>query len=99
MRLSPRMLVAALAALVIGISGAISGGVAAGDPPPDHRFCPNNRDWVIFPSTLSLEKDKNDDGFVCTKLDGEPSKDNNNPPNEEDDVVDNEFPFLNLLDG
>jgi hypothetical protein len=89
------MLVAALASLAL----AISGGVALADPPEDHRFCPNNRDWVIFPSTLSLEKDKNGDGFVCTKLDGEPSKDNNNPPNEEDDVLDNEFEFLNLLDG
>ena len=96
MRLTARTLVAALAALAIAITG---GTAAFADQPEDHRDCPNNRDWILFPSALSLEKDKNGDGFVCTKLDGEPDKDNNNPPDEEDDVLDNEYPFLDLLGG
>jgi hypothetical protein len=92
-RLSPRILVAALAALAIAITG---GTAALADPPPDHRYCPNDRDWLLVPAALSPSKDKNDDQLVCTKLDGDPDKDNNNPPGEEDDVLDNEFPFLDL---
>lgn len=96
MRLSPRILVAVVAALAIALTGAVSGGVAAGESPPDHRYCPNNRDWLLVPNIFG-DKDKNDDGMICTKLDGEPSKDNNNPPDEEDDVLDNEFQYLDLL--
>ena len=96
MRLSPRILVAIVAALALAISG---GTAAFADPPEDHRDCPNNRDWILVPAAFSPTKDKNDDGLVCTKLDGEPQKDNNNPPDDEDDVLDNEFPFLDLLNG
>ena len=93
MRLTARTLVAALAALAIAITG---GTAAFADPPEENRFCPNDRDWLLVPAAFSPTKDKNGDQLVCTKLDGDPDKDNNNPPGEEDDVLDNEFPFLDL---
>ena len=92
MRPTARTLVAALAALAIAITG---GTAAFADPPVDHRFCPNETDWILVPAAISPTKDNNGDGLVCTKLDGEPDKDNNNPG--EEDVLDNMYPYLQTV--
>ena len=55
----------------------------------DNRFCPNETDWTLVPSTFDPKKDKNGDGFICQHVIGEQQarKDNNNP-----EYTDNDFP-------
>jgi hypothetical protein len=85
---------AALAALAL----AVPAGTAVADHQPNHqdnRSCPNNVDWVMWPAALApRDKDNNEDGAVCKRtdkiLDDNPTKDNNNPP-DDDMFVDNEF--------
>ncbi len=94
MRLTLRF---ALPAALASAALAIPAGSALADPPEDHRSCPNNTDWIMWPAALSpQDKDKNEDGLVCKKtdkiLEDNPVKDNNNP----DDFVDNEF--LGIID-
>ncbi|MDQ3935232.1 MAG: hypothetical protein M3340_11460 [Actinomycetota bacterium] len=82
-----------LPAALASVALALPAGTAVGDPPEDHNACPNTTDWLLVPAALApRDKDTNEDGFVCQKIDpDEPVKDNNNPP-DDDDFIDNIYP-------
>jgi hypothetical protein len=89
-RLDPRF---ALPAVLASVALAVPVGTAMADN-EENVFCPNATDWTPWPAELApQDKDGNGDGVVCKKIthvdEDNPTKDNNNPP---DEFVDNTFP-------